>query len=168
MDKELYKQIKRKEEIWKPVKGYEELYEVSNTGRVYSIKRNIIMEPCITRPSIKWIAKTKSKPSPYFKISLMDNNKKIKHYKIHRLVAEAFLENSENKRVVNHLNHITTDNRVQNLEWCTHTENSRYSSQIRKEKKLKEEMVLKEERDGQMLFPFDDFFILKEEQGNPF
>lgn len=156
MDKELYKQIKGKEEIWKPVKGYEGLYEVSNTGRVFSIKRNIVMEPSITRPSIKWIAKTKSKPSPYFKISLMDNNKKT-DYKIHRLVAEAFLENPENKPVVNHLNHITTDNRVQNLEWCTYTENSRYSSKIRKKRKLKEDMVLKEEPNGQLLLSHPDF-----------
>jgi hypothetical protein len=168
MEEELYKQIKGKEEIWKPVKGYEGLYEVSNIGRVFSIKKNIIMEPAIAQPSIKSMAKRKSKSAPYFKVKLYKNGTKPKNYQIHRLVGDAFIPNPDpvNKRIINHINEITTDNRVQNLQWSTNSENIVHSVNIKKEREFKEEKILKEEKSGQMLFPLNDFFLQKEEEAS--
>jgi hypothetical protein len=149
MDKKLYEKIKRKKEIWKPIKNYEGLYEISNVGRVYSRITKKILEPSIARPSINWLVKRNEiDKKPYFKIKLNGKN-----LQIHRLVAAAFLDNPENKPIVNHLNEITTDNRVQNLQWCTNSENISHSMNKRKQRKLKIEEVMKEV-DGQLLLNF--------------
>lgn len=85
------------------------LYYISNFGNVYSAKSGRKLTP------VKDVG-------GYFCIKLFNE---VQHsFSIHRLVAQHFIENKENKRVVNHINHIITDNRVENLEWTTHKENS--------------------------------------------
>jgi len=100
------------EEIWKDVKGYEGLYQVSNMGRVKNLKRNTIKTPC----SVK----------DYYRIVLSKNNNKVSTG-IHCLVAKAFINNPENKPEVNHKDGIKTNNIVSNLEWCTRIENVHHS-----------------------------------------
>lgn len=96
---------------WKPVKGLEGLYEISNTGLVKSLRRiGKIMTQYTTKCGYK-------------RTALYDKNMKQKHYFVHRLVAKAFLENHDLKKWVNHKNGIKTDNVVGNLEWCTPSEN---------------------------------------------
>ena len=101
------------QEIWKDIKGYQGLYQVSNLGRIKSIKRNIFLK-----------AHTNSKG--YLVVSLSKNNS-LSTYRIHRLVAETFIPNLENKPQVNHINGIKSDNRIDNLEWCTNSENQKHA-----------------------------------------
>lgn len=112
-------------EIWKDIKGYEGYYQVSNLGRVKSLN---------TRLKYRYGYRTRKgrilKPSishkGYFKITLSKNNKS-RNATIHRTVAQAFIPNPENKPCTNHKNGIKTDNRVENLEWCTISENTQHA-----------------------------------------
>ena len=101
------------QEIWKDVKDYEGLYQVSNTGKVRSLKRHIILKPSHNHKGYLHI--------------ILYKNAKSKVGIIHRLVAEAFIPNLENKPQVNHINGIKTDNNSDNLEWCTNAENQRHA-----------------------------------------
>jgi hypothetical protein len=98
-------------EIFKDIKGYEGLYQVSNLGNVKSFNQN--KNGKILTLSISHRG--------YVMVSLRINIQKS--FSIHRLVAQAFIQNTENKSEVNHINGIKTDNRVENLEWATRSEN---------------------------------------------
>lgn len=105
-------------EIWRDIKNYEGIYEVSNLGRIKSISRNgTIKENRILKPN---------KVMGYSQIVLYKNNKR-EYKKIHRLVAETFIPNLENKREVNHKDGNKTNNCVDNLEWVTTSENQLHS-----------------------------------------
>jgi len=115
-----------KKETWKDVVGYENLYKISSLGKVKSIARNTTSGELI---------KISSYSSGYLYATLLKNGI-AKHYKIHRLVAEAFISNSENKPYVNHINCVKSDNNVTNLEWCTPRENNtHYVKTIKKSSK---------------------------------
>lgn len=96
-------------EEWRYVVGYEELYQVSNLGRVKSNIQNTIM-------------RQHDNGKGYLTVSLSVRGKVTKKY-IHRLVAEAFIPNPNNKQEVNHLNLKKNDNSLENLEWNTKQEN---------------------------------------------
>ena len=111
-------------EIWKDVSGYEGYYKVSNFGNVKSCARTINHGLGGADRSIKSrVIKPYGDNHGYHSVSLSKNGKVRKH-KVHRLVAEAFISNPENKPTVNHKNEIRTDNHVSNLEWATYKENN--------------------------------------------
>lgn len=112
------------DEIWKPVDGYEGIYEVSNIGRVKSLPKTIIIkQPKAIRIFQSRLFKKSVNRYGYIIVSL-HLNLKIKQFKVHRLVAKAFIPNPDNKPYVNHIDGDKQNNHVTNLEWCTAQENS--------------------------------------------
>lgn len=106
-------------EIWKDIKGYEGLYQVSNKGRVKSLNYRRIGK--------EGILKGRPDKDGYLRIGLY-KNKKQKPFYIHRLVAIAFLPNPNNLPQVNHKDENKENNHVENLEWCTSEYNNNYGS----------------------------------------
>ena len=114
-------------EEWKDVVGYEGVYEVSNYGRVRTNKNKTTYT---SRHGIRhWkqrILKEKAKTNRDVRISLWKNGKS-KDYLVHRLVAEAFIPNPDNKPTVNHIDGNPRNNYVENLEWTTYRENNNHA-----------------------------------------
>ena len=109
-------------ETWKKINGYYGLYEVSNLGRVKSVDKLQIMRNGVKRNRKGKILKEGKFPNGY-KFAILSKNGFKTNKLIHRLVAEAFLEKPNGKDYVNHKNLIRSDNRVENLEWVTASEN---------------------------------------------
>ena len=105
-------------EEWKPVKGYEGLYEVSNLGRVKSLNYR--------RTGKEEIMKVWNDSCGYLLVKLHKDGK-CKYYTVHRLVAQTFLENPNNLPEVNHIDENKENNKASNLEWCTARYNMEYS-----------------------------------------
>ena len=119
-------------EIFKDIIGYEGLYQISNLGNVKTLKRSVnrgnkmkcyFRKEKIMKPSIN--------VTGYYYV-ILSLNDIPKRESIHRLVAINFIDNLENKPQVNHINGIRTDNRVENLEWCTASENVKHSYTVLK------------------------------------
>ena len=111
-------------EIWKDIEGYEGLYQVSNLGRVKSLNYHRTGKEKILRLE---------KSQGYYIADLCINGK-AKHYKVHRLVAEAFIPNPENLPEINHKDENPSNNNVNNLEYCDRKYNNSYGSRNERSK----------------------------------
>lgn len=107
------------EEIWKDIEGYEGLYMVSSLGRVKSLDR---IDGRGWNIKGKILKQTLDKKG-YLNVGLSKNNNRTL-YKVHRLVAETFIPNPDNKPEIDHISTLKTDNMVENLRWVTTKENS--------------------------------------------
>ena len=109
-----------KKEIWKPVKDYEESYEVSNYGNVRSVDRMVKCLNGFEKRKGKVLKQSKNS-SGYYVVNLSRKSKLV-----HRLVAEAFIPNPNNLPIINHKDENPSNNNVDNLEWCTYRYNNMY------------------------------------------
>lgn len=106
------------QEIWKSLNEYDGIYQVSNLGRIRSLIDNHQNKRIV--PKVK---KARIGNSGYLYVNLRKDGKPTSE-RIHRLVASYFCEKPVDAQCVNHINGIKTDNRAENLEWCTYSENS--------------------------------------------
>lgn len=109
-------------EKWLAVKGFESNYSISSLGRCRSISKWINSKNQSIAFKAGRILKPKTSKTGYLQLCLCVDNKRT-HISVHRLVALAFLPNPNNYPQVNHINGIKTDNRIENLEWCTAYDN---------------------------------------------
>ena len=111
-----------KMEIWKDIKGYEGKYQISSLGRVKSLKYNNTKESKLLHQSLI---------NNYYSVCLW-KQRKGKQYRIHRLVAEAFIPNPLHLPEVNHIDENKLNNNVDNLEWCSSKYNCNYGARNKK------------------------------------
>lgn len=112
-------------EYWKNIKGYEELYQVSNNGYIKSLKR-ISWNGKGYHEKKEMILKIQFDGRKYPQVTLSINGK-IKTFRIHNLVANAFIPNPLNKRTINHIDGNKSNNHISNLEWNTYSENNQHA-----------------------------------------
>ena len=124
------------EEIWCPIKGYEGLYEVSDQGRVKSLKfgKGKILKPFRNKGG-------------YLRVGLCKNGE-MKQCFVHRLVAKTFIPNPDNLPEVNHKDEDKENNSVQNLEWCTDKYNTNYGTRTQRQAEKLSKPVLQLTKSG--------------------
>ena len=105
----------------KDIQGYEGRYAITEDGKVWSYKHQKFL-----KPETVW--------NGYYRVNLTDSEGKVKHHRVHRLVADAYIPNDDpiNKTQINHKSEVKTDNRVENLEWVSPTENINYGARNEK------------------------------------
>lgn len=118
-------------EIWADIKGYEGWYQVSTWGRVRSVDRQIDDVSNRKRIAKGQILAQEENPKGYLRVHLSKTNCKLKHFRVHRIVAETFIDNPYNLPEVNHIDGNKQNNSVSNLEWCTGKENRNHYKCLR-------------------------------------
>lgn len=125
-------------EEWKDIPNYEGLYQASTYGRIKSLKRfrynhskKQIAEERILKPGVV---------NGYLRVSLWKDNK-FKNYLVHRLIAMTFIPNPNNYKCINHKDETRKNNKVNNLEWCTHKYNNNYGTINQRRSKKRKELL---------------------------
>ena len=133
-------------EVWRDIKGYEGLYQVSDQGRVKSLERKDrfgrVIKERILRPSVG--------VRGYLYVDLCAGGKR-KRLRVHRLVGEAFLLRAEGKDAINHKDEDKTNNNVWNLEWVSHKENCNFGTRNERIAKANSKPVAQYTKDGELV-----------------
>lgn len=114
-------------EQWKPIKGYEGLYEISNKGRIKSLPKKVKRGNGYMTTTTQ-IRTTHLDKNGYERITLSNKFGNKRNELVHRLVAIVFIPNPNNLSDVNHINEVKHHNFVENLEWCTHKHNCNHGT----------------------------------------
>lgn len=130
----IYDDMSNSDEIWREIPNTDGYYEVSNLGRVRSWRNNRFGR--MENPRIMKLGNHNGGRSGYYKITMSFKGKGVKQSLVHRLVAQAFIPNPENKPEVNHLDGNGRNNHVSNLEWCTRSENAQHMQDNLKQEKV--------------------------------
>jgi hypothetical protein len=138
-------------EVWKDVKGYEGLYQISNTGKV---KRILFKNRMTTKAREKLLTPCKNEKTGYVQVSLFKDGKG-KLFLVHRLVAEAFIPNNNNLPQVNHKDENKENNNVNNLEWCTAKYNLEYGTARQRQANTIKQKVEQYDLQGNLLKIWD-------------
>lgn len=143
-------------EIWKDIEGYDGLYQVSNMGRVKSLKFGK-----------EKILKSAKNNMGYLLIVLCKEGKP-KTFMVHRLVAQAFIPNPDNLLEINHIDEDKTNNRVENIEYCDRSYNLNYGTRNNKVSKANSIPVLQFTKNGEFIKKWDSMIEAEKELGiNP-
>lgn len=140
-------------EEFRDIKDFEGVYQISNYGRVKSIKRKYYTPRGIRTSNKKIIMKQATNNNGYLFVYLYNLKPKKKY--IHRLVAETFINNPNNYPYINHINNIPQNNNVDNLEWCTQKMNIRHASLTSKKFNKRKKRVSQYSLDGKLLGSYE-------------
>lgn len=140
-------------EVWKDIIDYEGLYQVSNLGRVKSLFR------------YKRILKPQKDIHGYLKVGLYKNGK-CKLFNIHKLVANAFIENPNNYKYVNHKDENKTNNRVENLEFCSFYYNLMYGTRVQRIAEKNNKPILQFDLEGNFIREWESITQASKELNN--
>lgn len=139
-------------EIYKDIQGYEGKYQISNLGNVYSLITNKILKP-------------QKNIHGYLKVGLYKNGK-CKIFNIHNLVANAFIENPNNYKYVNHKDENKTNNRVENLEFCSFYYNLMYGTRVQRIAKKNNKPILQFDLEGNFIKEYESITQASKELNN--
>ena len=115
-------------EEWRDIKDFEGIYQVSNTGKVKSLSRRLWNGVAYFESEERILKGTVDDVG--YVVVVLKKQSKMRRERIHRLVAETFIPNPNNYRVVNHIDADKTNNNVNNLEWCTHKHNIQHANKM--------------------------------------
>ena len=133
-------------EHWREIAGYEELYEVSDKGRVKSLGNNKSRKEKILKPQ--------KRTDGYLQVGLHKDGH-VKMLKVHRLVAEAFIQNPQGLETVNHKDEVKTNNVASNLEWMTQGDNVNYGTRNKRAgEALSKQVQMLDKQTGELLATF--------------
>ena len=135
-------------EIYKDIKGYKGLYQISNYGNVKSLGNGN------SNASVEKVLKNNPDSYGYPRVCLLKNSKH-KYIKTHRLVALHFVKNPKNKPFVNHIDEDKTNNHFSNLEWCTCKENNNHGTRNKRMKESKSQKVQQFSKEGELVKVWD-------------
>lgn len=153
-------------ELWRPILGYEDFYAVSNLGRIKSIERIVANSSKSSRIVKERILKSRPNcKNGYLEVNLSKDNKTATK-RIHCLVANAFIPNPNGYKYVNHINEDKTDNRVENLEWCTVEYNNTFGTRIARQILARSKKVNQYSLDGILIATFPSAKEAGRQMGN--